>query len=217
MKKSCFQICFTLVLLACCALFQGCVSTLPEFKERIADYYEGGDYEREVASALEQAKKFLPKPGGYNAVGSAVVFDVDDTALNTYEYQKGMGFGHYGPAWHQWIDMRRATAIKPVLAFYNIAKARGVAVFFVTGRREKFREATEENLRAVGFDGWKGLFMKPTDFKDKSVVNLKTSHRIAIEKMGYKIILNIGDQKSDLEGGHAAHTVLLPNRIYGVR
>ena len=208
--------CFALCLLA--LLMTGCTTTsLPETKAKVATYYESGKYEQDVSRILKDAERYLPKPGAYNIIGSAVVFDIDDTALSTYEYQKGMGFGHYGLAWHQWIDMKRATAIKPVLDFYNLAKSRGLTLFFVSGRREKFRAVTEDNLRAVGFDGWKELYMKPDDFKSKSIVPLKVAHRIDIEKQGYKIVVNVGDQPSDLDGGHAVHTVLLPNLIYGVK
>ena len=198
-------------------LATGCVTSLVDAKAKVAEYYENGSYERDVARKMHEAEQLLPRRGAYNIIGSAVVFDIDDTALSTYEYQKAMGFGHYGLAWHQWLEMKRGKAIKPVLDFYNQAKARGLTVFFVSGRREKFRAVTEENLRTVGFDGWKALYMKPDDFKSKSVVELKMAHRIAIEKQGYTIVLNIGDQTSDLEGGHAKHTVLLPNLIYGVR
>lgn len=193
----------------------GCATpSLVATKLQVKAYYENGSYERDVVKAFRQAEKFLPVEGAYNAVGSAVVFDIDDTVLNTYEYQHGMGFGHYSPAWHQWIEMRRAKAIGPALAFYNLAKSRGIAVFFVSGRREKFREATVDNLRKAGFDGWADLYLKPTDYKG-STVDLKVKARQAIEAKGYKIVLNIGDQKSDLEGGHAVHTVKLPNYIYG--
>ena len=196
----------------------GCrgVPDLPEAKRRVMAYYEDGRHERDMAREFARARAWLPPEGAYNIAGSAVVMDIDDTVLDTYEYQKALGFGHYGKAWHEWIEMRRAKAIAPALDFYNLARARGLAVFFVTGRREAFRLATEENLRAVGFADWKGLLMKPTDFRGKSVVELKTAARREIERRGYRILINIGDQTSDLEGGHAVHRLLLPNPIYGV-
>lgn len=193
------------------------VPHLPEVKRQIAAYYEDGRHARAMAQAYARATALLPARGAYNIEGSAIVMDIDDTVLDTYEYQKALGFGHYGKAWHEWIEMRRAKAIAPALDFYHVARSRGIAVFFVTGRREKFRVATEDNLRSAGFTEWKGLFMKPTDFKGKSVVELKTAARQEIERRGYRIILNIGDQSSDLAGGHAKKTVLLPNAIYGVR
>ncbi|MFX5743177.1 HAD family acid phosphatase, partial [Acinetobacter baumannii] len=42
----------------------------------------------------------------------------------------------------------------------------------------------------------------------------KTSKRIDIENRGFTIIASIGDQKSDLAGGHAEMTYKLPNPFY---
>jgi len=41
------------------------------------------------------------------------------------------------------------------------AKARGIAVFFITGRPEAQRAVTEDNLKREGFVGWDGLTLKP--------------------------------------------------------
>jgi acid phosphatase len=40
--------------------------------------------------------------------------------------------------------------------------------------------------------------------------------RAAIEDEGYTIVANVGDQPSDLEGGHAERAFLLPNPFYRV-
>jgi hypothetical protein len=40
--------------------------------------------------------------------------------------------------------------------------------------------------------------------------------RERIEKDGYTIIANAGDQPSDLAGGHAEMTFLLPNPFYRI-
>ena len=42
----------------------------------------------------------------------------------------------------------------------------------------------------------------------------KSGARRAIERQGYKIVANIGDQRSDLAGGAAKRTFKLPNPIY---
>jgi len=189
---------------------------LPVAKAEVAQYYEQGQYERDVAGVMAEAVALLPETAVQDGKRLAVVLDIDETALSTYEYQQGMGFGHYGQAWHQWIDMRRATAIAPVLAFYQAARARGLALFFVTGRREKSRVATADNLREAGYDGWERLYMKPDDYREPSVQPYKQRCRAEIEAAGKIIWLNIGDQRSDLDGGHARHGIELPNLIYTV-
>jgi len=46
------------------------------------------------------------------------------------------------------------------------------------------------------------------------VADCKTSKRVDIENRGFAIIASIGDQKSDLAGGHAEMTFRLPNPFY---
>jgi HAD superfamily, subfamily IIIB (Acid phosphatase) len=45
-------------------------------------------------------------------------------------------------------------------------------------------------------------------------VPFKSGERARIEANGYSVIANIGDQDSDLAGGHALHTCKLPNPAY---
>ena len=42
----------------------------------------------------------------------------------------------------------------------------------------------------------------------------KSSERRKLERRGYRILVNVGDQRSDLAGGHARARFLVPNRIY---
>jgi hypothetical protein len=49
-----------------------------------------------------------------------------------------------------------------------------------------------------------------------SAADFKTPIRERIEKEGYTIIANVGDQSSDLAGGHAEMTFLLPNPFYRI-
>ena len=46
---------------------------------------------------------------------------------------------------------------------------------------------------------------------------LKAPLRAEIERAGYTIIANMGDQPSDLFGGHAEKMFLLPNPFYRVK
>jgi predicted secreted acid phosphatase len=45
-------------------------------------------------------------------------------------------------------------------------------------------------------------------------VEYKANTRKHIESLGYDIVLNVGDQWSDLQGGHADYTLKLPNPTY---
>jgi acid phosphatase len=99
---------------------------------------------------------------------------------------------------------------------YNTAKDRGVAIFFITGRSETQREATERNLADVGYTGYARLIMEPIGAHYFSAADFKAPQRQAIEQEGYTIVANMGDQPSDLDGGFAERTFLLPNPFYRI-
>src|SRR5262249_50492592 len=100
------------------------------------------------------------------------------------------------------------------LELYRYAKAHGIAVFFITGRYEPERVITETNLNQAGFHDWNGLALRPLPHTHESPAPWKTREREHIENMGYTIVLNMGDQVSDLSGGHAQKTFKLPNPYY---
>jgi len=91
-----------------------------------------------------------------------------------------------------------------------------VTVFFITGRPEDQRRATEQNLAAVGYVGFEKLYAVPNGAKFSSVTDFKAPIRAEIEQAGFTIIANMGDQPSDLFGGHAEKMFLLPNPFYRV-
>jgi HAD superfamily, subfamily IIIB (Acid phosphatase) len=143
---------------------------------------------------------------------AAVVLDIDETALSNYAGIVKGDFGTTGSVGP--IVNGTGTAIAPTLALYRDARARGVAVFFVTGRPSVFQKVTVANLKKAGYTkGWTGLAMKPTAAKTAA---FKSAQRAAIQKRGYDIVANLGDQESDLDGGHADRAFKLPNPFYFV-
>jgi hypothetical protein len=140
----------------------------------------------------------------------AIVLDIDETSLSNYTGLAASGFsgtGTVAPA-----VSGTGTAIQPTLALYRDARAHGVAVFFITGRPSQIQSITEQNLKSQGYDqGWQGLAMKPSSDGTEA---FKSGQRAAIEQQGYDIALNMGDQESDLDGGHADRVFKLPNPFY---
>ena len=47
-----------------------------------------------------------------------------------------------------------------------------------------------------------------------TTVDYKSGARKAIEDQGYRIVANVGDQYSDLAGGHSGVAFKLPNPFY---
>jgi predicted secreted acid phosphatase len=58
--------------------------------------------------------------------------------------------------------------------------------------------------------------MTPDGATFASAADFKAPTRREIVEQGYTIVLNMGDQLSDLEGGYAERTFKLPNPFYWI-
>lgn len=197
-----------------------------EAKTAAASYRDSGAYARDLALVASAAAEWTVRRASA-ARYPALVLDIDETALTNWEAIKANDFGYIvngpcaappeGPCgWTAWDLLARAPALTPTLALFRRARALNVSVFFITGRPEAQRAATERNLRDAGYQGYAALYMKPPGVRYPSAADFKAPVRAAIEAAGYAIIANVGDQPSDLAGGHAQKTFLLPNPFYRI-
>lgn len=206
----------------------GCAGTVPPsldaVKRQLSAYVDSGRYAADIAAVVEQARADLERRVRHGGK-LAIVLDIDETSLSNLPSIRANDYGFIvsgpctlpqGPCgFGAWIQMARAEAIKPVLALTRVAREHGVAVFFITGRPERARAPTERNLRAAGYD-WTAVILKPDALTVKSAADVKTPERKKIVDRGYTIVVNIGDQMSDLDGGFAERTYKLPNPFYFV-
>ncbi len=148
-----------------------------------------------------------------------VVSDIDETILDnrpfiTREVAKNAKEVNWG-AFEEWVHEADAAPLKPTIDLLAYARKKGLAVFLITGRVEKLRRSTISNLIKAGIT-YDGLYMRP-DGDKSSAVPMKTAYRKQIEAMGYEVVVNIGDQYSDLAGGHAVDGEKLPNKMYFIK
>jgi len=182
-------------------------------------YHDSGEYDVDREVVAQQAISFLKMSIEENNALTepkklAVVIDVDETSLSNYEFLLADDFAFLLSLLVPQIEKAQDPAIVPTLKLYNYAKDNGVAIFFITSRPEKIREVTAKNLKDVGYTEWNKLFLKPDDYDKKSVIPYKSGARKSIEDGGYYIVVNIGDQFSDLAGGYSERTFKLPNPYY---
>jgi len=191
----------------------GYLANLAESKARIIAFHDSGEWDRQITAIADAALLRLDHELA-SSRRPAIVLDIDDTALSTFDIQRRLGFGWVPSSWDAWVESAVARPHPAILALYRYAIGRGVAVLFVTGRREHLRVPTTRQLRGVGYDRWLALYMKPDDYAESSVVPYKSGRRKAIEEQGFDILINVGDQWSDLEGGFARAIYKLPNPMY---
>lgn len=183
--------------------------------QAIIQYYNSGEYHKDVALVLNEAQNYLQQRIAANSEKKqklAIVLDIDDTAIEEYDFWHKNDFSWQRAAAVEGTKIK-FPPIKPTLDFYNYAKNNGVAIFFITGRYESDRRNTIQVLQNAGYEDWSCLYMRPDNDK-RPTVEYKTSTRKCIEGAGYDIVLSIGDQKSDLKGGYADQTIKVPNPFY---
>jgi predicted secreted acid phosphatase len=168
------------------------------------------EYRKQFAEAIAGARRAVAEHRGEPR--PAVVADIDETILdNREEFLTHPDFKW--DEFQKWIDRADAPTLKPTADFLAWARKQGYAVFLVTGRPAHDRAATIQNLvrRGVAYDG---LYMRPGDEMKDVAEQIKTGHRKNIEDMGFKVVVNIGDQVSDLYGGYSIDCEKLPNKMY---
>jgi hypothetical protein len=157
----------------------------------------------------------------------AVVMDIDETTLSSYCEMKRDDFGYIPGVNDAWMmSPEAALAIPGAVRLFNEAKSLGVAVFFITGRpgvpdysaevhADDETAATARNLKVAGFDGFAGLMLRNGGENLMSTIEYKSGERQRVVDQGYRIVMSVGDQWSDLEGEpQAAVSVKLPNPFY---
>jgi acid phosphatase len=198
---------------------------IDQLKAQLRDYRYCGDYDLDIAEVLRQAREYLQQHAR-DYPNPAVVLDIDETSLSNWLRIEADDFGFVpggmcsldaGAACGDmaWELSGLAEAIKPTLELFMTAKDLGITIFFVTGRRDRsdLRKATIKNLEEVGYVGFAGLYMRPIA-SIGDVRTYKTAVRHEIQKK-FRIIANIGDQKSDLDDGKEADKAfLVPNPFY---
>lgn len=191
-------------------------------------------YAKDLARIQAKAKKDIKKAAHHARHGKkpAIVLDVDDTALLSFDYEKSTNYTYNNDSWYAYVKEAKRPAVFGMPQLVKYAKSKGVEVFFLTGLAESLREGAVTNLARAGYDT--ALDRTHVFTKDKTnppaylkecatpaawnctTVQFKEGTRKYIESTGYNIVGSFGDQVSDLEGGYADKTYKLPNPTYYV-
>jgi len=160
----------------------------------------------------------------------AVVVDIDETVLDNspFEAKTIIENTSYPKYWKEWCNDASAKAIAGSVEFLQYAKSQGVDVFYITNRKEEFKEVTLKNLMEKGFP-----FADEAHILMKTDMSNKEPRRKIVEETHHIIILmgdNLGDFLHDFDGKpnnerfaltdslkheFGRRFILLPNAMYG--
>lgn len=198
-----------LVLSSCCHQE---LLNLTTAKNRVKQYYEGGQYDKELDEIVADAKKKFSKIEV--KTNSAVIFDVDDTVLLNYEASKKMGFGYIQSIVDEWVSSAQVPAIPQVKDLYDYLLQTGVKIIFLTGRFQDEYDYTYQNLINEGFTTFDTLIVRRPEEQKLPAVEFKSNVRTALTEQGYEIVGNVGDQWTDLDGPYSGIKIKIPNYLY---
>jgi acid phosphatase len=198
------------------------IPNLDKLKAEVEQYHDCtctcGCYAHDIDRQADIAIAFLRRRAAHKQTGEklALILDIDETTLSNYQEQLKEDFAFNKSVFDAWAQSAQAPAIGGTLRLYKEAQNLGVSVFLITGRPEDERAATERNLRAQGFDRWQGLAFRPVNHPaSQTVIQFKSGERAKIVAQGYKLVLNVGDQWSDLRGApEAEFSVKYPDPFY---
>jgi predicted secreted acid phosphatase len=202
------------LLLASQVALNGPIPNLDNVKREIVQYYTSGRHDTDVAKVDGQLQADVDARLRAGARKPAVVFDIDDTALSSFAYERAHDFAFALASWTSWEQGDRFPAIVPTLRLAQHLAREHVAIFFVTGRRVPERAVTLRELTLAGYPAPTALYLRPVNDHAASVIPFKSAARARIVALGYDIVASVGDQWSDLRGGYADSVYKLPNPMY---
>ena len=124
---------------------------------------------------------------------NAVVVDIDETMFDNspYEAKCILDAIHYPAAWDDWMNSSSAKAVPGALEFAQYARDKGVQIYYISNRKEKYRKQTLNNLQTLGFPN-----ADDEHLMLRSNVNSKKGRREKVAAHN-NIILLIGDNLND--------------------
>lgn len=209
---------FSIIAIAACA---GPLTPIYESQRQVTDYIDSGAYLKDFGAVVKEARSYL---FAHMSADAAVVLDIDETSLSNWPAYRLNGFARIvegecdlkkAPCGlRAWQGMARSSGLQPMVDFVREVRANGVKVYFISGRPSELRSATEKNLTEAGYT-FDGLIVYPPNApKYASAVDFKAPERKKLVESGLRVVLCIGDQLSDIEGGYCERGFKLPNPVY---
>ncbi|RDY03098.1 Acid phosphatase 1, partial [Mucuna pruriens] len=197
----------------------GAWKTVPEeCAEYVREYMTGKGYVVDLEMVSKEAGEFAKSVELAGDGKDAWIFDIDETLLSNLPYYAAHGYGlevFDHEKFNDWVEKGIAPAIEPSLKLYEDVLNLGFKVILLTGRSERHRSVTVDNLINAGFKDWDQLILRTPDDQRKLAILYKSEKRSDMEKDGFRILGNSGDQWSDLLGSSVSvRSFKLPNPMY---
>ncbi|KAL6516741.1 hypothetical protein OROGR_020046 [Orobanche gracilis] len=184
----------------------------------VEEYMTGKGYEIDLQTVSNEAGRYARNVSLSEDGKDVWVFDVDETLISNLHYYAQHGYGleaFNSTKFDEWVESGMGAAIEPSLKLYEEVLTMGFKVIFLTGRSERHRSITVENLSSAGFRKWEKLILRSRDDHAKTATKYKSDKRDELVREGYRILGNSGDQWSDILGSSVSRrSFKLSNHMY---
>lgn len=192
---------------------------------QVEAYYTGAAIQDDRADVALAAWRFVrdwtnercgTTPATVRACRAMVVFDVDETLLNSYSYSIAQDpqFTFNPTTWTAYVDTCGYAPIPQTRDLFNRIKGLGVRIALVSSGSRDTKAAMVECLNSKGIEGWDRYIMRGDKASDLSAGEYKALAREGLKQDGFTIVASIGDQVSDMSYGHLKRGFLMPNTMY---
>jgi len=125
----------------------------------------------------------------------AVVLDIDETVLDNSPYQAKQILENfnYPDHWDDWINKENAQPVPGSLDFLQYADSKGIVIYYISNRKQKYLKATINNLNKFGYPQ-----VDSTHIMLRTSTNSKEERRQKVVNQGLEIALLIGDNLDDM-------------------
>lgn len=176
---------------------------------------QGSTYSQILTEALTEARAVLQHV--IPQKDSAVIFDIDDTLLNT---KKPSGTSAF--LWSEHV-LLFYQAIPEMLDFYNEILARGFKIILLSGRLTKSTytsrvddvlSATAHNLSEAGYAGYSELICMPHEDRKKYRISYwkEMMRKKLVDEKKYDIFLTVDDDPNNLVGECIGYPIEMPSK-----
>ena len=209
--------------------------TSVEFKGVTIGEYALGQMRLDQALADKSWTAAEEQTGDFSNLPPAIIFDVDDTLVNTSAYQAWTvvnGTSYSGKTWGPYVAAEKDVAIPGAVEMAKYADSKGVKVFYVTNRTADQEAPTKEEMTKMGFPDGGNVDTYLMSKEQPDWGSAKGTRRAFIAK-NYRILLLFGDNMGDFtdkfngsvadrdkvyaaDMAHWGHDwIVIPNPTYG--
>jgi len=183
-------------------------------RKHVEDYYDSGQYTLEMNKIIDRAISYFSSCCSMDVRKPAIVFDIDDTVVSSYQRSKEIGFGFIDSLYRSWVAQAELPLISETKRLYDHLVACHYHIIFISARPWYEKDVTIRNLKHKGFTVFDKIILRTPEMMHMTVKSYKSLMRKRLVMQGYTILASIGDQWSDLCGGYAEHLIKLPNPMY---